>query len=259
MHAIYIGTILLEKNRWGTREPSYRVSDWLDRFADAGFDGMELWENHALRQPEDEVARLEEAEFPVALFNTYNTCGDETAQERSIVTDMIRQLGAGGMKFNVGRDQARLDEYLANAAEWRRQFVEPFRMCCECHRGTALEDLRLARESFEQLEPTHIEMITHPFARGELDLAALARACGRRLSHMHVQLSAPDGGRLRLAQDPDFVRERIGQLLDGGYEGTFTIEFTQGVASKAEENADIETLFRNAVEDMEFLRGILRG
>ena len=259
MNPIYIGTLLLEKNRWGSREPSYRVSDWLGRFADAGFDGMELWENHALRQSEEEVQRLEQSALPVVLFNTYNDCSDETASERSTVTDMILRLKAGGMKFNVGRDKARLDEYLANVAAWRGQFPESFRMCCECHGGTALEDLSLAEERFSRLEPAHVEMITHPFSRGDVDLTALARTCGPRLSHMHLQLSSPGSGRLRLAQDPDFVRERIGQLLDGGYEGSFAIEFTDGVAAKAEDNADMEVLFRNAVEDMEFLRSVLRG
>ena len=42
MNPIYIGMILLEKNRWGTREPSYRISDWVGRFTNAGFDGTWL-------------------------------------------------------------------------------------------------------------------------------------------------------------------------------------------------------------------------
>lgn len=45
---VLIGTILLEPNRWKPGKlPSFRVSQWLDRFADAGFAGVELWENHA--------------------------------------------------------------------------------------------------------------------------------------------------------------------------------------------------------------------
>ena len=45
---IYISSVLLEKNRWGTRVPSLKVSDWSQRMFDAGFDGIELWENHLL-------------------------------------------------------------------------------------------------------------------------------------------------------------------------------------------------------------------
>ena len=51
---IYIGTILLEVNRWTAgKEPSYLVSEWVERFAEAGFDGMELWQFHA--PPDDEL------------------------------------------------------------------------------------------------------------------------------------------------------------------------------------------------------------
>ena len=45
---IYIGTILLERNRWTRdKKPTCLVSEWIPRFKEAGFDGMELWENHA--------------------------------------------------------------------------------------------------------------------------------------------------------------------------------------------------------------------
>ena len=62
---IYIGTILLELNRWGSpKTPTYRVSEWLDRFQEAGFDGMELWEYHATLCPSEELAALEASTFP---------------------------------------------------------------------------------------------------------------------------------------------------------------------------------------------------
>ena len=46
--AIFLSSVLLEKNRWDSRIPSLKISDWLRSIADAGFDGVELWENHLL-------------------------------------------------------------------------------------------------------------------------------------------------------------------------------------------------------------------
>ena len=58
-HEVLIGSILLEVNRHRSgRTPTYRVSDWLERFREAGFDGVELWENHATAAPEEEVQAL---------------------------------------------------------------------------------------------------------------------------------------------------------------------------------------------------------
>ena len=47
MSDVYIGTILLEANRHRPgKVPTYLVSQWSQRFVQAGFDGVELWENH---------------------------------------------------------------------------------------------------------------------------------------------------------------------------------------------------------------------
>ena len=57
-HQCYIATVCLDRNRWGTREPSFAVSDYLDRFASDGFDGIELWEYHYTRSSDAEKERL---------------------------------------------------------------------------------------------------------------------------------------------------------------------------------------------------------
>ncbi len=54
-----------EPNRWNSPEPTVRVSEWLDRFRAAGFDGIDLMQRHALGQPEEELEKLERATPPV--------------------------------------------------------------------------------------------------------------------------------------------------------------------------------------------------
>ena len=68
---IYIGTVGLDRTRWGSRQPSIMVSDWLSRFKADGFDGVELWEFHFARADEREQERLVAEAAPVAVYNSY--------------------------------------------------------------------------------------------------------------------------------------------------------------------------------------------
>ena len=75
---IYIGSILLEKSRWSAdKTPTYRVSEWTERFADVGFDGVELWEYHATLCSPEELTALEAPRCPVAIFNSYASLDDD--------------------------------------------------------------------------------------------------------------------------------------------------------------------------------------
>ncbi len=66
MTEIFLGTIVLEPNRWfGVTKDRWGttvVSDWLDAIHAAGFDGIELWER---RDREEAVAALVSQDFDV--------------------------------------------------------------------------------------------------------------------------------------------------------------------------------------------------
>ena len=51
-------TVCMEKNRWSTRMPSFKVSEWIPRFKADGFDAVELWESHFLEADNDEQEAL---------------------------------------------------------------------------------------------------------------------------------------------------------------------------------------------------------
>jgi sugar phosphate isomerase/epimerase len=244
---ILLGTILLEPNRWAAgRVPTYRVSEWLDRMREAGFDGLELWENHAAMAPDGEIQALCRSPLPVTVFNSYATMDDAGRERRRRAAALARRLKATGVKFNVGADPGRLEAELANVRSWAAE-MPGARLLCECHPGTALEDPETAAQALASCPD--IGAIVHAFSVPDLGL--WFRHLGARIAHVHVQLTDDAGRRCRLRAQSGFARERLAMVHDLGFAGTFTVEFTEGVGTPPE---DQEALFRAAVDDLAFLK-----
>jgi hypothetical protein len=127
-----------------------------------------------------------------------------------------------------------------------------FRFLCECHGGTTIEDPRKAAETFEQLGREDYEIIIHGFGGKDEDIVQRFRIHGPRITHIHANLSGTRNGPMPEA----VIRTRLRLLRALGFQGSFTIEFTEGVGLDDE---DIETLFHNAVRDMHTLRQCLAG
>jgi hypothetical protein len=166
---IYLASILLEPNRWKAgKEPSYEVSAWLDKIRAAGFDGIELWENHYLKASSDEQEALRGASVPIRLFNTYaafTATGGADEDARRKAADATAALKAGAVKFNAGNDPKRTTEYLETAVQWARLLPPNTRLICECHPGTVLETPEAAEKAFhEHWRDERFQAIVHPFS-----------------------------------------------------------------------------------------------
>ena len=115
---IYMSTVALDPTRWGRREPSFDVSEWLPRFEADGFDGVELWEYHYQLADPTEQARLAAAAESIFVYNAYVGFGDDEAESRAKAAEAIRQLCPTAVKYNLGGDADRLDEYRRNLLAW---------------------------------------------------------------------------------------------------------------------------------------------
>lgn len=219
---VYLGTILLERNRHrNNRVPTYRVSEWLVPIAEAGFDGIELWENHALLADDAEASGISSGPLPVSVFNTYAGFHDDQQPQRQKAIELIRRLKAPAVKFNFSNDISRRDEQLRNI----RAFADALpgvRLLCECHGGTIAETPSAARGLLEALGPAdRFAAIVHLPGKG--DLSDWFDAVGPRIAHVHVFLPPPSPEADRQLQ------ELSGLLLRRGFAGSFTIEFTEGM------------------------------
>ena len=76
---ILISTVALEPTRWGRREASFAVSEWLPRFKADGFDGVELWEFHYLKAEKTEQERQVALADSIVIYNSYAGFADEDA------------------------------------------------------------------------------------------------------------------------------------------------------------------------------------
>lgn len=253
-HPIYIGTILLEKNRWAPgRQPSIRVVEWIDRFKQSGFDGMELWENHAMLAPEGDIEAMLATGFPINVFSSYVSFDDEAVEQRQQVGDAIRKVHAEGVKYNLGPDPTRRDEYVRNLRGWRDIVMAGSRMLCECHAGTVMENPETALEVIHTINDPAFRVMVHPFHQSLSELVSWFELLGPKIDHAHVQLRE-DGMPVNLSRDVQRVREAVSIMKHNGFSGSFTLEFTEGTRAP-DENA--EALFEAALRDLDVLRNAL--
>ena len=252
---IYIATVLIEKNRWQAgKVPTFRVSEWGRRFQEAGFDGVELWENHAALATEDERNALAQMPCPVRIFNSYCSFDDEGAADRERAAELATRFRAQGVKFNLGHDDDAIPSYQRNLKAWLDELPAGCRPLCECHGGTVLEEPARAKAILEPFADD-IEIIVHAFAGEDDALARWMETFGSAVTHVHAAASGNDRQLARLADVTDLVHGRVRRLLEAGFSGTLSVEFTKGVGGESE---DLDELFANATDDLRVLREALK-
>ncbi len=255
---VYLASILLEKNRWGPlpRHPACRLSDWLPRIAQAGFDGIELWENHWVSAGFEERAKLAASPVPIRLFNSYLPPGTADAAEISRLASALRALGATvrGVKFNLADPPAKLEAEINAALQLERQLPPGVTLCCECHADSVVDTPESAAAAFARWPVARFAAILHPFQNTDEVFAHWIRRIGPRLGHLHLQMRDPAENMIRLTDRPDFARQRLHALLDAGFRGSMSLEFTGGTGKPDE---DTGIMWSRALADLALVRGIL--
>ena len=265
---IYLGSILLEPNRWpdrpdttysrlsrlnGIRQgpPRIKVSEWLERAASDGFDGVELWENHVLLCDNEEFSRLCSPPLPVAVYSSYFPLDDAGALRREVALEAMRELGAQGVKYNFGENAGCTGEYLRNLRAWTAQLDPGVRVICECHGNDIAAKPEVAASLMESLGNNRFQCTVH-FADEYMGrpLEDWLKHLGARVRHVHV-------GRV-VEHGKEAVRQRIRLLRDHGFSGTFTIEFTSGI-DWGKPQPPVEELYARAVADMLMLKEALQS
>jgi sugar phosphate isomerase/epimerase len=250
-----LGTVLLEPNRWKNRnQPVLRVAEWLPRIAEAGFEGIELWENHWHCASDSERDAIKTSPVPIAGFNTYPRFDDPAAEtEVNKALAVCEALGARYLKFNVGHQAPQsLDEANARLKAIASRLPEATELRCECHAGTWLETPEAVSNFIESSpEPPPFVGILHAFAMPIPELIRWLSIPRFNVKEIHVQCIDENGKWVGIARYPNRSCETLRVLSDHGFDGDFTLEFTEGTAAQGN---DPEVLWKNALEDFAFLR-----
>jgi sugar phosphate isomerase/epimerase len=256
---VLLGTVALEPNRWATVDPSgapvARVSTLLDQIADAGFDGIELWERHATTDP-GEAEAIRTGPLPTTIWNSYVSFDDPDPADRVQVADRVRRFGSDAVKFNVGADVALLDRYAERLASWVALLPADAVALCECHAGISVAEVpEVAAALFEAAgSPDRVQAIVHTHEGAE-HLTARFEAYGERITHVHVNhLDPATGGAPRLASRAEALTATVAHLRSLGFRGSWTIEFVHGTLTDRDQPAH---LLAQAAEDLRVLRDIL--
>lgn len=242
---IYLSTVCLDRNRWGSRKPSVPVSTWLPRISSDGFDGVELWGYHYNDASADERAALEDASNAISIFNSYAGFEEQDTDARTRDAAAAKTLGAKSIKYNVGNTPEHLDLYKKNLLAWAEQVPEDCTFLCECHPGTILEHTENIEPFFESLPADRFKMILHvsggPATQAQLWLDQFSE----RICHLHVQMRgqefAPPAG------DSKEMKQKVTDPFEESpLEVTASIEFSRGIGR--DENT--EEIYNNAVLDL---------
>lgn len=257
---VLLGTVALEPNRWGTVDPSgratTRLSRWLPAVADAGFDGLEVWERHLRDADEQEAAAVLAHRLPVAVLNSYADLDDPDPAERRAVARWAARAGSRAVKFNVGADPSAAGVYAERVAAWLDDLPPSTRLLCECHAGTAVADdpALAARVLGAAGPPARVGAIVHTHQAPDA-LRARFAAYGERIAHVHVNMLDPatlTAPRLRDVRTR--LEDRVALLRDLGFRGSWTVEFVHGLMTTADHP---EALVARAAEDLAVLRQVL--
>ncbi len=263
---VYLASIALEPQRWSSRTPSYRVSRWYRSIFEAGFDGIELWEYHYTLASAQERASLDAgAQRPsvtgMPVFNTYHRPYISSPEDWQSVFSACTRLGAGMVKFNLGGDPEREQEYRDALSEILRIKPAAVTLLCECHPGTIVEQPDSAARFFDDERFSDIGFIVHPFLIGNPKLKKWIDALGAGIMHVHTQMRDESGNMIPLSTRPEYIRGQLETLFESGYRGGISVEFVEGTKSERDEPS---YLFESAKADLATLRetlgqlGILR-
>ena len=264
MTEVLLGTVAIEPNRWGTvtpdRAPVARLADWLGVIADAGFDGLEVWDGHLTAASAADVDGVLDGPLPIPVFNSYADFGpgQEAAVARAAAADWAACTSSRAVKFNVGNDPDDESGYVERIATWLESLPDGTAALCECHQGISIaETPEVAARILDAAGPAdRVQALVHTHDAPDL-VRAKFDAYGDRITHVHVNFL--DFGAMQhptLASCADRLAGFHDLVAGLGFTGSWTLEFVAGLLTDRDQPG---ALLEQAAADLPVLRSVVDG
>lgn len=248
--AVYLSSILLEKNRFNGKGPSLLVSDWVEDIAEAGFAGLEIWMNHLSLASRSEWVLIKdlaaETDLPIPLISAVlpSDASDKSRRYLDSVIEACEYFRPEGLKFSLG-DPARPDA-LEYAKTWARDL--PREVALLYDGGEAVT----GPEGMAGIKKTlggRFHAVLRPFLAGTKQAGTIMDATGDFIANFGVQAKKGSAWIL-LSENTEANLEVISAMRSRGFKGAWTLESTKGTGLPGE---NIEMMFDNAEKDLYFL------
>jgi hypothetical protein len=250
--SIYLSTFLLERNRWNGKGPSLVVSDWIEPIAEAGFHGLEIWAPHLFFSSRSEWEAIREkasaAGLPIVFLSARLSldASDKSARQRDSLQEAADYFAPQGIKLGLGNRA--MEDQCSFLGEWGRDLPRGMQLVC------AWEGGENALASCRQKIGSRFRCSLNPFLPGpEAFESACSQAGMDAVVDLGVKILA-DGKGLALRDAGESCLAAVSLSRRLGFHGSWSLECTAG-AGEPGENIDI--LFDEAEEDLNFLAGIL--
>lgn len=280
MRAI-LGTIALEPNRWTAfREPRMDIIELLPAIRRAGFDQLEIWQNHislrslstihALRAKGDETGV---AFTYIGVYPVFTATGLEAREQERVQADILDKaeiLGTHRLKIMLAcglkGGEATPDQLRQVADRFGRWYREAtargIHMAVELHGGTIFDPVE-AGERFTQAHPElDFTICYQPYDfQDTVKAMALADRFSGRISHIHLQAPQPHekGGHYVLLEESSLdYRRLLPHILRRNPGATLTLEFVRDCLEKGSD-FDVERVLANARKDADFVDAVLNA
>jgi sugar phosphate isomerase/epimerase len=278
MRAI-LGTIALEPNRWTLfKEPATDLIPLLPRIRQAGFDQVEVWQNHLSLRPMAAVRALkakgDEAGVAftyIGVYPSFVAAGPEAKEQERIQEDLLDKAGILGtrrLKIMLGTGlsggKATPEQVRLTADRFGRWYraatARGIRMAVELHGGTLFDPVEVGERFMQEHPELDFTICFQPYDFYNTDLAlALADRFAGRISHVHLQAPQPreKGRQYDLLEEGSLdYRRLLPHILRRNPGATMTLEFVKDCIQPPGP-FDVAPVLANARRDADFVERIL--
>ena len=247
---VILATIALEPDRWTSfKEPRMDLIELLPVVKQAGFDKLEVWQNHISLRPLAAIRAIKAKSdelgvaFPyIGAYPVFTATGAEALEQERIQADILDKaeiLGTRNLKIMLAcglHGGSATPEQIKQVADrfgrwYNAAKMRGIGMCVELHGGTVFDPVE-AGEHFMQVYPGLDFTIcyqAYDFTNTDKALALADRFPGK-ISHVHLQAPQPEnkGGMYALLKEGtlDYTR-LLPHILRNNPGATMTLEFVR--------------------------------